>query len=268
MSYLIDEYLEHLRSIGRAERTISRRGGVLRRLHADLPLGIAWAETRQLEHWLAELVRAGRTAWTLRAYSEDMHQFYAWADGRVLDGDPAAALKVPRAPRLLPDPVTDDELRLALERSGGWWPVVILFATLAGLRASEVAGLHRRHVLRDRILIDRAKGGDPETVPTHEQLWDLAQGLPDGPLVRDRRGRQVRPGSMSSRAREHFDRIGLPAVHLHRFRHRFATDLLGQGVDMRIVQELMRHQSIQSTQGYTLVFDAQRAAAVTRLPRI
>lgn len=269
-SNFIDDHLEHLRALGRSPRTIAAREHVLRRLHDDLPLGIAWAETSQLERWLADLVRAGRAAWTLATYAMHLRGFYRWADGRVLEGDPMAGLDKPRHPHSLPNPVTDDELGQSLERSGtdDWWHVAILFATLAGLRASEVAGLRREHVLPDRILITLAKGGDPETVPVHPQLVGIAAARPSGPLIHDRRGRPIDGHALSARARHHFDQLGLPDVRLHRFRHRFATDLLRQGVDIRVVQELMRHRSIRSTQGYTLVVDAQRTAAISRLPYI
>jgi integrase len=192
--------------------------------------------------------------------------FYRWADGRVLAGDPAAAIPRPRSPRGVPDPVTDAELGQALDRSPCWWRAVIKFACLAGLRCSELAPLAREDVTPHRILITRAKGGDPQTVPTHPLLAEIAAARPPGPLFCGRAGRPFSARSLSVLARRHFDSIDLPRVHLHRFRHRFATDLLSAGVDLRVVQELMRHRSIRSTQGYTLVVDAQREAGIRSLP--
>lgn len=267
MSDLVEAHLDHLRALGRSPRTITERGTVLRRLHAQLPLGIAWAASQEIEAWFAALVVAGASAWTLATYAMHVRGFYRWADGRMLVGDPVADLPRPRCPHSVPDPVTDEELRLSLVRSDDWWQRCIRFATLAGLRASELARLRVEDVRADRILIRRAKGGDPQTVPTHSQLAAIAGAMPPGPLLPRRLdGDHVSGRGLSVAARKHFDSIGLRAVHLHRFRHRFGTDLLRQGVDVRVVQELLRHRSIRSTQGYTLVVDAQREAGVRRLP--
>jgi integrase len=268
MSYLIGAHLDHLRALGRSPRTITERGTVLRRLHNELPLGIAWAATTELETWFAGLVAAGLSAWTLATYAMHVRGFYRWADGRELVGNPAAELPRPRNPHSLPDPVTDAELRQALDRSDEWWRRAIAFATLAGMRASELALQAAEDVTSTRILIRRAKGGDPQNVPTHPQLAALASAMPPGPLLPTSTGGHLTPRSLSVRARHHFDKIGLPLVHLHRFRHRFGTDLLRQGVDLRVVQELMRHRSIRSTQGYTLVVDAQREAGIRLLPHL
>jgi len=268
MSYLIDAHLEHLRALGRSPRTVTAREEVLRRLHRALPLGIAWAETQQIEHWLAAFHLAGRSQWTLAAYTKHIRGFYQWADGRYLEGDPTALIPKPRHPCDRPNPVTDEELRLALERASDWWRVAIQLAALAGLRVSEMAQQRREDVTPEWILIRRAKGGDPATVPTHPRLLELVAGRPAGWLLPGAGGGPVNGRSLPPKARNYFDSIGLPKVHLHRFRHWFATSLLRQGVDIRVVQELMRHRSVRSTQAYTQVVDAQRSAAIRLLPNL
>jgi integrase len=177
-------------------------------------------------------------------------------------------MRKPRHPRDQPNPVTDEELRQALERSTDWWRVAIQLAALAGLRVSEMAQLRREDVTPGWILIRRAKGGDPATVPTHPQLLELVADRPAGWLLPGAGGGPVNGRSLPPKARNYFDSIGLPAVHLHRFRHWFATNLLRRGADLRVVQELMRHRSVSSTQAYTQVVDAQRTAAVALLPAL
>jgi len=269
MSYLIDEHVDHLRALGRSPRTIEDREDVLRRLHAALPLGLAYATVRQIEQWLAGFQRAERSQWTLVGYDKHVRGFYRWADGRHLEGDPTALIPTPRRPGDRPNPVTDEELRLALERCSDWWRVAILLGALAGLRASEMAQLRCEDVTPEWIRIRRAKGGDPATVPTHPQLRELVSTCPQGwMLPAAAGGGPVNGRSLPPKARNYFDSIGLPTVHLHRFRHYFATNLLRRGVDIRVVQEVMRHQSVRSTQAYTQVVDAQKTAAVALLPAL
>lgn len=259
MSYLIAAHLAYQAGLC-APTTLRTRESVLRRLHAALPYGIAWATTDELRGWLAPFTR-----WTLVSYDHHIRAFYRWADGRHLEGDPAADLPRPRLPMLMPHPVTDDELHQALERSGPWWRLVIQLAALEGLRVSELARLDRSDVTEQLIRIRVAKGGNAATVPTHPQIWALVAGFGPGPLVVDRLGHGVTGDHLSRRARYHFDRIGLPDVHLHRFRHWFGTALLRAGVDLRVVQELLRHRSITSTQNYTLVESRDREDGIGRL---
>lgn len=263
MSDLIGAHTEHLRSAGQSPRTIGEREQVLRRLHRDLPFGLAWAETDQLESWLST-VTAGRSQWTLITYGNHIRAFYGWADGRFLDGDPAAALARPRRPRLTPRPATDEQLQRLLEQPDPWWRLVVLLASLAGLRVSEIAQLRREHVTRDVIRIVRGKGGDAATVPTHPRLWAEIGPRPRGllaPMTLRQTGDQL-----TRLAREYFRELGLwPGLTMHQLRHWYGTALLTSSGDVRLVQELLRHQSITSTQGYTRVAVGRTAIALMGL---
>jgi site-specific recombinase XerD len=57
-------------------------------------------------------------------------------------------------------------------------------------------------------------------------------------------------------------------VHLHRFRHWYAMQLLNAGANLRVVQECLRHRKVASTQMYTLITSEQRRAAVNALPML
>ena len=151
-------------------------------------------------------------------------------------------------------------------------------AGLAGLRVSEIAACLSEHITAEVLLVPVGKGGRVGSVPTHPYLWQLlqehpprppltdARGRPVNPLIRDRLGRMVTGRWLTSLARERFDRAGLPEVHLHRLRHRYGTMIQQMTGDIRITQECMRHESIQSTVGYTLVTASRRAAVVAALP--
>ncbi len=266
MSDLIATHLAHLRAAGYSPHTITAREDVLHRLHAHLPYGLAYAATEEIEGWLGQ---EGWSRWTRCTYAMHIRGFYRWATSgaaAVLDGDPTADMARPRTPRCVPKPVTEAELALALQLSAEPWVTCILLAAAAGLRASEIARLRREDVERDAIYIAESKGGDPDALETHPVIWEHLQDRPPGLVVTDPAGQQVTGRWLSIRARFHFDAIGMPRVHLHRFRHYFATALLEQGASLRTVQELMRHRSVTSTQGYTAVRSGQRRNAIATLP--
>ena len=262
MSYLIDAHVAHMRAQGLSERTVLAREQILRRLHDDLPLGLAYAATTELEEWLG---RAGWSKSTRATYAMHIRQFYDWASGRALLGDPAADMARPRPPKCLPNPVTDQELALALAKSHEPWRLAITFAAYEGLRVSEIARLDRQDVTEESIRL-RGKGDNPEIIDTHPAVWEEVKDRPPGPLIVDKYGRRVHGHWMSAHARHHFDAIGMPQVHMHRFRHWFATSLMEGGANLRTVQEAMRHNSVTSTQIYTKVRNGQRRLAIRSLP--
>jgi integrase/recombinase XerC len=265
MGYLIDEHLDPLRAGAASPRTIQSRGELLRRLHAELPLGLAYAATDQLDRWLA---REGWSRWTRKTYAMHIRSFYRWATARGdLDGDPSINMARQRSPRLMPNPVTDAELARALA-SGEPWYTVCLLAAYAGLRASEIADCRREHITVRAVLVPNGKGGDPATVPTHPLIWSAVRHRPDGPLIVDADGDPVTGIWISRNARRHFIRVGLLKVRPHRLRHWHATALLESGADLRTVQDCMRHASPVSTAGYAKVTESRRAEAVARLPHL
>lgn len=263
MSYLIPAYVDYLRAGGYSERTITERREVLQRLHHHLPFGLAYAATEQLAAWQAEPSWA---AWTRITYNKHVRAFYKWAtETGELDGDPAASLPRPKVPRLVPKPVSDAEMARALESPEPWYTVVAL-AGYAGLRADEIGRARREDVTEELVTVPIGKGGEPGVVPTNPFLWGVVRDRPPGPLVHDGWGRPVTGRWLSINARAHFDGMDLPGVHLHRLRHWFGTKIQEAFHDLRITQECLRHSSVTSTQGYTLVTGKQRAAAVETLP--
>lgn len=262
MSFLIDLHLAHLRAKGQSKRTVEARSDVLRRLHNELPYGLAYAATDELDAWLGN---PGWSRWTRSTYAMHIRGFYRWATAAGhLDGDPTADMARPRNPRCLPKPVTDDELRLALERSADPWYTAILLASHEGLRVSEIARLDRADVTEEVIHLV-GKGGDPEVVYTHPVVWEHVKHR-TGRLVRGPSGQLINGRWLSHRQAAHFRSIGLPGVHMHRFRHWFATALMDSGHSLRTVQESLRHSSVTSTQIYTRVRSEQRRLAIRSLP--
>lgn len=264
MSDLIPIHLSHLRAAGYARRSVDDRSRFLHWAHQHLPYGLDMADGNE---WAELLSEPSWSMWTRSTYWSHGFGYYEWGvtTGELLL-NPMAALKRPPAGDDVPDPVTDEELRIALDRSPDRpWRTAIMLAAYAGLRASEIARLRRQDITEENVTIRKGKGGRDALVETSPVLWDYIRYRPPGPLVLTCAGRPLTGRSLTANQAKHWRRIGLPEIHLHRFRHWFATNLLRGGVDIRTVQELMRHRSLISTQAYTLVVSAQRTAAVASL---
>lgn len=265
MSDLIEDHLRWLRAGGTAEKTIADRVQLLR--HADrheaLPYGLDQAHRDEIAAYLGRRL----SAWSRSTYWSHLWGFYEWAVlAAELTLNPMVGLRRPRGGHTLPHPVSDDELEVAFARSPAQpWRMAVMLAAYAGLRASELRRLDRADVTAERITVRAGKGGRDGYVDTHPLLWDYVRDRPPGPLVRSSRGDPLGVNYFRNQCR-HWRRIGLAGVHLHRFRAWFATTQLREGVDIRIIQELMRHESLATTAIYTQVTSEQRRFAIRTLP--
>ena len=262
---LIGMHLDHLAAGGTPQSTIESRRGLLSRLNRDLPYGIAFAATEQIEAWMANHHRRGRAQNTLAQYGYHIRAFFDWAAGRYLDGNPVATIRWAKSVRKLPDPVEEAELAALLAVAEPLRTAIIL-AAFEGLRRAEITAACREHITEKLTTVPIGKGGLPGAVPTHDYVWQHVKDRPRGLLVTNRRGEPLSPMALGQRARHTFNRLGLPDVRLHRLRHRYGTLIQELYGDLRVTQECMRHRSVLSTQGYTLVTGQRRAAAVASLP--
>lgn len=267
MSDLVCRYGIFLKGGGYSPRTIESRISFLARVDTEhLPYGLDEASPDELGELL------GTESWsdnTRSTYWSHLHGYYEWAvrKARELAFNPLDDLHRPAAGDDTPDPVTDDELALAIERSpDSPWRLAVRLAAYAGLRGSEIAAIHREHITEQRVHVVLGKGRRDRYVPTHEYLWDAVRYLRPGRLVLSSTGLPLTGHRLTSGQHRHWRSIGLPDVHLHRFRHWYATTLLLHGNDLRTVQELMGHRSIISTQAYTKVVSRQREQAIRSLP--
>lgn len=205
-----------------------------------------------------------------------LHRF-AVAEGLAED-DVARAVKPPTLNRRLPKSLTVDEVVTLLEAAGGDGAadgplalrnralLELLYST--GSRISEAVGLDVDDIdTRARSVLVRGKGGKQRLVPVGRP----AVAAVDAYLVRGRpelgrRGRRTpaiflnaRGGRLSRQSawqvlQDAAERAGIAAgVSPHTLRHSFATHLLDGGADVRVVQELLGHASVTTTQIYTLV---------------
>lgn len=272
-----DEYLEL--QCGRSAHTRRAYLGDLRSLFAFLgERRLDGLNLPILRSWLAASAGAGAARTTLARRTSAVKAFTAWAVRRgLLTADPAGRLQVPKAHRTLPAVLRQDQALDAMSaaKSGAQQgdPVALrdrlivemLYAT--GIRVSELCGLDIDDVdTRYRVVRVLGKGNKQRTVPFGVPAADalhawLTDGRPalvtaeSGPaLLLGARGRRLDVRQARTVVHQTVAAVaGAPDMGPHGLRHSAATHLLEGGADLRVVQELLGHSSLATTQLYTHV---------------
>jgi integrase/recombinase XerC len=169
----------------------------------------------------------------------------------------------PRLGRKLPSFLPIDEAQVLLDTPAACARdhAVLELLYASGLRVSEVAGLDLEDVDRDgRTVRVMGKGGKERMVPFGDaaaQALDrylVERGEAPGPLFTNRRGGRLSVRSLYSVVRRGARAAGLTRrVSPHTLRHTFATHMLDAGADLRLIQELLGHSRLSTTQRYTHV---------------
>lgn len=240
--------------------------------------GLMAAPQEALEAWFADLSRRGLSAATAARRRASVRQFYRFALGEGWRADdPSRRLDAPRQGRSLPKTLSRDEVEALLaaagaaDNSAGLRLIALVEMTYAsGLRVSELLALKVEAVRRDpAYLIVRGKGGKERLAPLNAaareaiKAWldarDAARksGAPDSPWLFPSHGKS---GHLTPRRfAQLLDQAAITAgidpsrVSPHVLRHAFATHLLEGGADLRVVQTLLGHADISTTQIYTHV---------------
>lgn len=214
---------------------------------------------------------------TMSTYHSHLKAWFAWlVKMEHRDDDPMMRVPTPKRARSKPRPVTDREM-LAVFAVGAHrrTRMMLLLAAFQGLRVHEIAKIRGEHVnLLDNQLRVIGKGNTDATLPLHALVAAAAEAFPrtgywfptnatglaaaKGTVV------PVQARSVSDIIGAVFDRAGVDGG-AHRLRHWYATTLLRDGANTRLVQTLMRHGSIQSTEIYTEIAEVDQAAALARL---
>jgi integrase/recombinase XerC len=283
-----DEYLALER--GRSEHTRRAYLGDLRSLFEFVAerapgAGVADLTLPILRSWLAALAATGAARTTLARRTSAVKTFTAWAVRRgLIASDPAARLQIPKARRTLPAVLRQDQAleAMAAAKSGAQQGdplalrdrliVELLYAS--GIRVSELCGLDIDDVDTSRQLLRvLGKGNKQRTVPFGApavaalSAW-LSDGRPalatadSGPaLLLGARGRRLDPRQARTVVHQTMAAVdGAPDIGPHGLRHSAATHLLEGGADLRVVQELLGHSTLATTQLYTHVTVARLRA--------
>ena len=219
-----------------------------------------------LRRYLASLSTRRLARATVARRAAALRCYFSWLlrQGR-LGSDPARALRAPsgggRLPRVLSGAEVADLLDVDAPAPVDRRDLAVLeLLYAAGLRVSELCGLDRGDVdLQARTVTVMGKGAKQRRVPVHDaavaalRAWldggrDDMAGPPDAVFV-NRRGGRLGPRDV----RRILDRRAAAPTHPHALRHTFATHLLDGGADLRVVQELLGHASLATTQVYTHV---------------
>jgi integrase/recombinase XerD len=259
---------------------------------ADVAEFLAVLREGDAEHEALAISSAARAVIAVRG-------LHAYAAAQGLAGtDPARDVPPPTPPRRLPKAIALDEVERLLAASGPGPDdpsadprllrdrALLEFLYGTGARISEVTGLDvdELHLNADPVVRLAGKGGKQRVVPVgsyavralqaylvraRPALAAASRRVSVGPAVflNARGGRLTRQGAWGV-LHAAAERARLPDVSPHTLRHSFATHMLDGGADIRVVQELLGHASVATTQIYTLItVDRLREVYATSHPR-
>lgn len=220
-------------------------------------------------------------ATTARKLSSIRHFFKFLMGERIREDNPATYIDGPRKKKALPGTLSEDEVSRLIECAslhdtpeGIRLHALLQILYASGLRVSELVGLKlssiqvtQREGGTGAYLMVKGKGGKERLVPLHEEAiraiygylkvrrefeegaestWMFPSHGASGHLTRQRFGQMLKSLALKSG-------IDPEKVHPHTLRHSFASHLLAGGADLRVVQELLGHADISTTQIYTHV---------------
>jgi site-specific recombinase XerD len=279
--------------------SLSGRSEATRRAYrSDLAAFVEWAgragvkspravDRVLLRRYLAYLATRRFARASIARKAAALRTYFSWCGRRgLVEADPARGLSSPRAAGRLPRVLSHAELDRLLDPPPALAARDALAAAVeardlavlellyaAGLRVAELCGLDRVGLdLSGRIVTVTGKGNKERQVPIHDRAaealgrwlevgWRVLakEGSPRQAVFLNRAGHRLGPRDV----RRILDRRSPVPTHPHALRHSFATHLLDGGADLRVVQELLGHSSLKTTQVYTHV-SKDRLQAVYR----
>jgi integrase/recombinase XerD len=293
MDELVEDFLQYLRNErGQAEHTQKTYKSLLDKF-------VAWAKGRNVTDWRA-VTLSHLTSFLLQEQqrprqkpAESTHKlststlyleiaalraFYRFCEQeKLLPGNVAENLSLPRRWQRLPKSLTDAEIKQLLAPSSQETPAslcdqaVLELAYGSGLRLSELCGVRLEQLhLEAGFVAVVGKGNKERVVPVGRKAAQALQRYLDtgrpklvtrrtpANVFLTRRGTAFASSTLCLRIKKRVRRAGIERnVTPHMLRHSFATHLLEHGADLRVIQELLGHASIATTEIYTHVANEQ-----------
>ena len=206
---------------------------------------------------------ADRKPRTLYRYAQMIKALMNWY------GEPMNDFKV-KVPKSLPT-YTDDQdiekLFKAIENKKTHKGCIVrdsLMTKLAlrtGMRRSELANLMVKDVHADFLMVKNGKGAKDRVIPlVAELVLRLHNFIRD--MQPDERVFKLKPASITMKIKKFARAAGLTDLHAHTLRHKFATDLLERGANLKVVQQLLGHENLATTEVYLSITDQSLRDAV------
>ena len=279
---LIDTFLDYFWSErGVSNNTLAAYRSDLLRLDTWLDeqgMALQGAGRDDLEKYFDSRRQAGASVRTRARAVSSVRRFYRYLlRVEEISVDPSDALEMPRLSRSLPKTLSEQDVEnlleapdvATLEGMRDRTMMELLYAT--GLRVSELVGLRQDQVLLDLGAVRvTGKGSKERLVPLGEEAWDWLEQYLQGARREFLKGKGVvnevfvtrRGGGMTRQAfwyaiKRHASTAEIKAISPHTLRHAFATHLVNHGADLRVVQMLLGHSDISTTQIYTHVAQAR-----------
>jgi len=229
---------------------------------------LAGVDTRAVRAYLAWLHERGLSKATIARKLASARSCLRFLARRgMIDVNPARQVRSPRLGRRLPSFLPKDEATELLDQkpekseAGRRDHALLELLYATGLRVAECCELDPNDLDRSqgtvRVL---GKGGKERVVPVGETALEAVdaymkmRGDGTGPLFRNARGGRLTTRSVHRVVKERARQAGISQrVTPHTLRHTFATHMLGEGADLRLIQELLGHSRLSTTQRYTHV---------------
>lgn len=234
--------------------------------------------TADIQAYLAHLLATGTTARTAARFLSCVRGFYRFLlREKLIDKDPTLDIQSPKLGRPLPKFITETEVDALLnapdinDAIGLRDKAMLEILYACGLRVSELTGLTVGSVnLRQGVVRVTGKGNKERLVPIGEEATHwlerymrearpiLLDNQPLGILFPSNRAQAMTRQTFWHRIKQHAMQAGIrTALSPHTLRHAFATHLLNHGADLRVVQLLLGHSDLSTTQIYTHIARAR-----------
>lgn len=288
MDKQIDQFLDHLKhERNLSPHTIAGYGRDLGQLKDYLKkkkISLSQADNVSLRGFMAARYEMGDKKSTLARKLASIRSFLQFCmKKKWLDSNPAKILSTPKQDKSVPSFLTEDEISRLLEVPKTAGPLDVrdkailelLYAT--GIRVGELVSMDSEDInFSERLIRVRGKGRKERLVPFGSAaMKSLLLYLKNRPLINrgrvdtralflNRMGNRLTSRSVQRMVDKYINKTAVERkISPHSLRHSFATHLLGRGADLRVIQELLGHESLATTQKYTHL-DIKRLLEVYR----
>lgn len=267
---ILQQFATFQRSKDLADTTVRNRHSILTSVQNTAGRPLLDLTIHDLREYLGKTGLAGGSK---RTYRGALIAFYEFArEEGIREDDPTIRLVPVTAPKGEPRPFTKEQID-AMLTSGAYRKTraMILLGYYQGFRVSSIARVHGHDIdITGGTIRTMGKGRKERTLPLHPMIAELAKTMPSDswwfPARKDS-SKPMQSASVTNLITLAKKRAGIRDPHLtpHSLRHSFGTHLADQDVDIRVIQKLMMHESLATTQIYTGVSERRKREGILAL---